>query len=182
MKHKECGTFLNVSVSSSSSSASSFTVIHPVFLCNAAHNRGTILEQNSLTTKTCCILILLLLTHLQNNNTLFHTCAVTIIILECTAHSYDIPLLCPGHAGTVGPSPSNVQHQQIRAETESSGCPWHPQVLRLHQWETEIPQLFCLRSVYSHLAEEQKTTAQTHFSGFALSDKDSQSVSRSVHQ
>lgn len=35
------------------------------------------------------------------------------------------------------------------------------------------------------LAEEQKTTvvvAWTHFSGFVLSDKDSQSVSRSVNQ
>lgn len=108
------------------------------------------------------------------------------VILECTAHSCDVPLLCPGHAGTVGPSPPNLQHQQIRAEAESSGCPRHPQVLRLHQRETEIPELLCLRSVFSPLAEEQKSctvaAARTHFSGFVLSDKDSQSVSRSIDQ
>lgn len=93
--------------------------------------------------------------------------------------------MCPGHAGAVGPSPPNLQHQQIGAETESSGCPRHPQVLRLHQWETEIPQLLCLRSVFSRSAEKQESpvvAARTHFHGFALSDKDSQSVSGSIHQ
>lgn len=93
--------------------------------------------------------------------------------------------MCPGHAGAVGPSPPNLQHQQIGAETESSGCPRHPQVLRLHQWETEIPQLLCLRSVFSHSAEKPASpvvTTRTHFRGFVLSDKDSKSVSGSIHQ
>lgn len=99
--------------------------------------------------------------------------------------SFSIAQLCAGHAGAVGPSTSNIQHQQIRAETESSGRPRHPQVLRLHQWETEIPQLFCLRSVFSHSAEEKETivvATQTHFLGLCFSDKDSQSVSRMIHQ
>lgn len=63
-------------------------------------------------------------------------------------------LFVPGHAGAVGPSPSNLQHQQIRAETESSGRPRHPQVLRLHQWETEIPQSFRVRSVFFSFAQQ----------------------------
>lgn len=62
-------------------------------------------------------------------------------------------VLCAGHAGAVGPTPPNVQHQQVGAEAESPGRPGHPQVLRLHQREAEIHQFFRLGSVFTRSAK-----------------------------
>lgn len=143
--------------------ASCFILFHPVFLCNPDHKSGPTMSSTKMKMDAV---------HVWKG-------------VQHGGQSCNIPHLCVGHAGAVGPPPSNIQHQQIGAETEPSGRPGHPQVLRLHQWETEIPQLFCLRSVLSHLAEEMETSvvgARTHFSGFAFSDKDSQSVSRIIHQ
>jgi len=52
-----------------------------------------------------------------------------------------------GYARAVGPSPADLQHQQVGTEAEPTGGPGHPQVLRLDQRQAEVPQLLGRRSV-----------------------------------